>query len=420
MKHLTKVFALALALSLAGLSQATPVSISAVGESMVESVGTNFNPQTGTEIKCGDTLRITHVTTGAHLHSHPINYGHPHTSGQQQVTAYAGTDSNDLWIVRSPCTNQVKNGDQIRLEHAATKRYLHSHPNIPAPVTQSQQEVTGWGGGATTDQNDLWKVEVEGGGVWTTDKQVRLIHVATNAALHSHPNISHPQWTSGQQEVTAYAGRDNNDFWKATATGAIPAQLGLRHLCCDQTTEPGADEVYIIVAGKSNTGREFFGRLPNFSGHWDMNDGDQGTKPASGYTGDAHCIAEGALFSDIRDGETWNFAVLIMEEDGGTTRTYQQIGSEVLKQIDNPYTQAAGYVLGVLAKLGFFATDTDDYIGSFGVQVANSGGQLSVSWRNGDHVAFSQADPMASGQPTRHEFRFNGDGSNYVGWFYIR
>ena len=108
-----------------------------------------------TEINCRSTLRITHVVTGAHLHSHPYNYGHFGTSCQQQITAYQGTDYNDLWIVRSPCTSPVRNGEIIRLEHAATKRYLHSHPNIPAPVTRSQQEVTGYGGGDTSDRNDL-------------------------------------------------------------------------------------------------------------------------------------------------------------------------------------------------------------------------------------------------------------------------
>jgi hypothetical protein len=37
-------------------------------------------------------------------------------------------------------------------------------------------------------------------------------------ALHSHRNISHPRWTSGQQEVTAFGGRDEGDFWKAAIT----------------------------------------------------------------------------------------------------------------------------------------------------------------------------------------------------------
>jgi dolichyl-phosphate-mannose--protein O-mannosyl transferase len=72
-----------------------------------------------TEINNGDTLRITHVATGTHLHSHPYNYGHPGTSGQQQITAYYRTDYNDLWIVRPPCTSPVRDGRIIRLEHAS-------------------------------------------------------------------------------------------------------------------------------------------------------------------------------------------------------------------------------------------------------------------------------------------------------------
>lgn len=376
------------------------------------------------EIKCGDVLRITHDATGAHLHSHAIDYKHPGTSGQQQITAYKGTDDNDLWIVRSPCTDPVRNGGQIKLEHAATQRYLHSHPKIPAPATPSQQEVTGFGGGGQTDEGDLWKVEVAGGGVWTTNKRVRLIHVTTNVALHSHA-ISHDTLPPGQQEVTGYSGRDDNDFWTATAVGGgppprPPAKLGFRRFCCDQTTEEGADEVYFILVGKSNNGREVFQRLPGSSNHWNMNDGDQGTKPASGYEGDAHCIDDGTLFSDIRSGETWSFAILIMEEDGGTSKKYQELASRALALVDDPYARAAGTILGVLTKLGLFATDTDDYIGSFGVRVTYSGGPPSATWQSGDRVSGSQNDPDAPHNANRHEFRFNGDGSNDVGWFYIR
>ncbi|MEP7338660.1 MAG: MIR domain-containing protein [Acidobacteriota bacterium] len=217
MKHFATVFAVALAISFFGLSFAKLSPIKAGGEIDIESAGDTVNT-TATEIKCGDTLRITHSATSARLHSHPLNYGHPGSSCQQQITAYQGMDYNDLWIVRSPCSNPVRDGGEIKLEHAATRRYLHSHPGIPSPVNPPQQEVTGWGGGSTTDRNDVWKVEVEGGGAWTTDKQVRFIHVATNSALHSHPGRSHPEWTNGQQEVTAYTGRDSNDFWKASYT----------------------------------------------------------------------------------------------------------------------------------------------------------------------------------------------------------
>jgi hypothetical protein len=203
----------------------------------------------------------------------------------------------------------------------------------------------------------------------------------------------------------------------------IPAHgssLGFRMLCCDKTTEKGADEVYIVLIGKSNTGRNIVSRLPNANGHWNMNDGSQGSKPASGYDGDAHCISDGVLFADIRDGETWNFAVMIMEEDGGTTKDYQKFASEILKQVDDPYLKAGGVVLDLLTRLGLWATDTDDYIGSFGVQVTNKGGQINVTWRDAERISRSTPDPDAPNDPKRHEFRFNGDGSNYVGWFHVR
>ena len=37
-------------------------------------------------------LRIQHCETGASLHSHGMNYIHDGTSGQQQVTCFAGRD----------------------------------------------------------------------------------------------------------------------------------------------------------------------------------------------------------------------------------------------------------------------------------------------------------------------------------------
>jgi dolichyl-phosphate-mannose--protein O-mannosyl transferase len=154
------------------------------------------------------------------LHSHALNYGHPGTSGQQQVTAFGGYDDNDLWRVKGPhgqpeSSRQgqaVQHGEIVRLEHISTRRNLHSHGGIPSPVT-GQQEVTGFGSNGIGDSNDNWRVEVEGGGWWTPGKRVRLIHANTNHALHSHSGFSHPSWTAGQQEVTGFAGRDDNDWW---------------------------------------------------------------------------------------------------------------------------------------------------------------------------------------------------------------
>jgi MIR domain len=176
----------------------------------------------GTPVRYGTTLRLRHVETGYRLHSHLVAYSHPGSSGQQQVTCYAGADDNDLWRVKGPdggpaalqAGQLVQHGDVVRLEHILTKRNLHSHSDVPSPVT-GQQEVTGFGNLGIGDGNDNWRVEVDGGGQWA-GQQMRLIHLATNVALHSHNGFSHPVWTSGQQEVTGLSDRDPRDLWFAS------------------------------------------------------------------------------------------------------------------------------------------------------------------------------------------------------------
>lgn len=186
----------------------------------------------GTPVRYGATLKLRHAATGCSLHSHPFNYGHPGSSGQQQVTCFAGADDNDLWRIKGPdgqpqnfqSGQPVQHGDVVRVEHLATRRNLHSHAGFPSPVT-GQQEVTGFGQSGVGDGNDDWRVEVDGGGQWDAGRQVRLIHVPTDAALHSHSGWSHPEWTMGQQEVTGYAGRDFNDLWFASDFGPRDAQF---------------------------------------------------------------------------------------------------------------------------------------------------------------------------------------------------
>ncbi|HWO00896.1 MAG TPA: MIR domain-containing protein, partial [Blastocatellia bacterium] len=176
-----------------------------------------IRPSTSSVASYGRIFKMSHVLTANTLHSHPFNYGHAGTSGQQQVTAYSGYDDNDLWRVLGPVGQPrsgqlVQNGDTLRLEHVLTGRMLHSHPGFPSPVT-GQQEVTCFNNNSVGDSNDNWRIEIEGGGAWEIGKRVRLIHSNTNAALHSHAGFSHPQWTMGQQEVTGFAGRDDNDWW---------------------------------------------------------------------------------------------------------------------------------------------------------------------------------------------------------------
>ncbi|MDQ3702859.1 MAG: hypothetical protein M3442_18330, partial [Chloroflexota bacterium] len=182
-------------------------------------------PAPGTLAAYGSTVKLMHASTGVALHSHAHAYGQAGTSGQQQVTGYAGDDDNDLWRIKGPhgspashkAAQPVRHGDVLRLEHVLTQRNLHSDAGHLSPAT-SQQEVTGFGVRGAGDGNDDWRLEVEGdvagGGAWDSAKRVRLVHAPTGCALHSHAGWAHPQWTLGQQEVTGFAGRDDNDWWQ--------------------------------------------------------------------------------------------------------------------------------------------------------------------------------------------------------------
>jgi dolichyl-phosphate-mannose-protein mannosyltransferase len=98
---------------------------------------------------------------GGLLHSHIQRF--PGGSEQQQITTYSHKDSNNEWIVERGWSKDwdqrnasadpvfVKDGDVIRLVHDSTGKNLHSH-QFPAPVTDADAEVSGYGDGKLLDQ----------------------------------------------------------------------------------------------------------------------------------------------------------------------------------------------------------------------------------------------------------------------------
>jgi hypothetical protein len=107
----------------------------------------------------------------------------------------------------------VNTNDLIRLRHVASGKYLHSHAiKSPQSNNDKQFEVTLY---ENQDSNDNFKVEVDQpnvfGNGWQTSSLVRLIHMGTGRALHSHEIILNDRPRS--QEVTTYQFRDDNDFW---------------------------------------------------------------------------------------------------------------------------------------------------------------------------------------------------------------
>lgn len=103
-------------------------------------------------------------------------------------------------------------GMRIKLRHIATEKHLHSH-DIRPPVSdvEFQNEVSGYGmPGFAGDANDDWMVEISHGDkrdressrrLRTLRTTFRLRHVLTGCYLFSH-KVKLPEWGFEQQEVT--------------------------------------------------------------------------------------------------------------------------------------------------------------------------------------------------------------------------
>ncbi|WP_456785912.1 MIR domain-containing protein [Cellulomonas sp. P5_C5] len=163
-------------------------------------------------VSTGDTVKLSHVWTGLTLHSHDLPYTHPGTDGLQQVTCFGGSDDNDRWLLvgtaGTPAGTDLRDGSVVRLRHVSTGRWLRSSAGVQSPLSKQQQVSAS----DTADAGADWRVEVVDSRPWTAGARVRLVHVATDASLHSH-HASDPRLTAGQQEVTGYRKRDVNDWW---------------------------------------------------------------------------------------------------------------------------------------------------------------------------------------------------------------
>jgi len=169
----------------------------------------------------GSTIELKHVGTGKLLHFLDFPYTHIGSSGQKKITGFdTEGDVSNYWVVKGPykegdrwnCVigDPVQEGDIVRFENKKTFFNLHSH-SIPSPIT-GQNEVSGYATLAAGDGNDNWKFADVQNNSLVKGNSFRLIHVETNCALHSHA-LSDPVYTNGQQEITAYSGRDANDLW---------------------------------------------------------------------------------------------------------------------------------------------------------------------------------------------------------------
>ncbi|XP_068600688.1 stromal cell-derived factor 2 [Brachionichthys hirsutus] len=166
-------------------------------------------------VTCGSVVKLLNTKHDVRLHSHDVRYGSG--SGQQSVTGVTAVeDSNSYWSVRGTIDascyrgTPVKCGQTIRLTHVNTGRNLHSH-YFTSPLS-SNQEVSAFGDDGEGDHLDEWWIQCEGA-LWRRDEAVRFRHRATDALL-SVTGEQYGRPIHGQREVHAMSHLSQHSLWK--------------------------------------------------------------------------------------------------------------------------------------------------------------------------------------------------------------
>lgn len=169
-------------------------------------------------VTCGSVVKLKHVATGYDLHSHEISYGSG--SGQQSVTGFQDTsDANSLWVVtgaqEAECVQgtPIKSGTSVRMQHVATRRWLHSH-HFPSPLSQNL-EVSAFGNDKESDHLDNWEVQFSGSH-WLQDQKVKLKHGETGGFLSCSADRRFGRPIGGQLEICGKKKAGRTEEWTAT------------------------------------------------------------------------------------------------------------------------------------------------------------------------------------------------------------
>ena len=156
------------------------------------------------DVTIGSAVKIMNKAYGARLHSHDIKYGSG--SGQQSVTGMnSEVDANSYWQIRSSASDPqmrgtpIKCGQTVRLTHIRTMANLHSH-HVSSPLS-NEQEVSCYGSDGEGDHLDDWTV-VCSGAYWRRDQYVRFKHVETGSYL-ACSGRTYGRPIHGQHEVVA-------------------------------------------------------------------------------------------------------------------------------------------------------------------------------------------------------------------------
>jgi len=187
-------------------------------------------------------IKLKHDVTGFRLHSHAVAYGSG-SRQQSVTAVSSGSDVNSMWVVRTGNSapevdvgTPVQCGATVRLHHVNTAKHLHTHKE-PAPMG-SDWEVSafallrGTGDGddgpdgrwATGDRGDDWVVVCEGKNGedssrhWMRGAGVFLKQAESGRWLTTSSRHTFGEPVAGQQMVAATARKGPDGLWR-TAEG---------------------------------------------------------------------------------------------------------------------------------------------------------------------------------------------------------
>lgn len=140
-----------------------------------------------TLVTCGSLIKLINDQTKHFVTSLDVTYGSG--SGQHVVVGSPSEGTSEsMWIVKKNGCRQgspIKNGEEIKLQHMGTRRWLHSHL-FGSPLS-GQQEISCFGDEAKSDTGDIWIIEWDDRqDYWVQDQKIRLKHKDTGAYLSSH------------------------------------------------------------------------------------------------------------------------------------------------------------------------------------------------------------------------------------------
>ncbi|CAH1761419.1 22697_t:CDS:2 [Entrophospora sp. SA101] len=168
------------------------------------------------EVTCGSAIKLTHGSSNYKLHSEKkVVYGTG--SGQQGVTGLPlPDDPESLWIVKAANGDICHRGKAIlcdsiiRLQHAGTNKFLHSHQHR-SPLS-NQQEISAFDG---LDSGDNWKIICtnKSSTHWNREEKIYLQHVETGRYLSANRDHTYSNPIHGHIEVVGSSRNDKNSEW---------------------------------------------------------------------------------------------------------------------------------------------------------------------------------------------------------------